>query len=162
MEREQIAAQVEQSKLQSRAKRLKVQNEEETEKLNKKRQEIIDLESLAECKHALKTFTPEFLGEGKKDNGGAKCRDRRFEVLDRLAKLGSGLTPQQKNDFAWFKDAWDTKCAAESPMTWGGKFAGLCQKVLNDIGTPTHKNAFSVFVNNETRRHFANQGALTL
>ena len=58
--------------------------------------------------------------------------------------------------------AWDTKCATESPMTWGGKFAGLCQKIIIDMATPTHENAFSVFVSNETRRHFANQGALTL
>ena len=159
---EKIAAQVEQSKLQARVKRLKLQNEEETAKLNKIIQDVIDFESLAECTHALKTFTPEFLGEGQKNNGGAKCRDRRHEVLDRLARLGSGLTPQQKNDFTWFKDSWDTKCAAESPRTWGGKFAGLCQKILNDMGTPTHKHAFSVFVSNETQRHFANQGALTL
>ena len=150
------------SKLQARCKRLKLQNEEETAKLKKTKQDVIDFESLAECTHALKTFTAEFLGEGKKDNGGAKCRDRRHEVLDRLARLGSGLTPQQKNDITWFKDAWDTKCATESPRTLGGQFAGLCQKILNDMGTPTHKNAFSAFASNETRRHFANQGALTL
>ena len=117
---------------------------------------------MCECKHALKTFTPAFLGDGKADSGGAKCRDRRREVLNRLARLGSGLTPQQRNDCTWFKAAWDEKCSAESPNTWGRKFAGLCQKVLNDIGAPNHNNAFSLFVSNETRRHFANVGALSL
>ena len=160
-EREQIAAQVEQSKLQARAKRLKLQNEEETAKLKKTNQDVIDFESLAECTHALKAFTPQFLGDGQKAAGGPKCRDRRHEVLERLARLGS-LTPQQKNDFTWLKEAWDAKCAAESPLTWGGTFASLCQKILNDMRNPSEKTAFSVFVSNETHRHFAHEGALTL
>ena len=128
-QREQIAAQVEQSKRQAPNKRLKLQHDQETAELNKTKQDVIDFESLTECTYAVKTFTPQFLGDGQKASGGAKCRDRRHEVLDRLARLGSGLTPQQKNDFTWFKEAWDAKCVAVSPLTWGSTFAGLCQKL---------------------------------
>ena len=61
-----------------------------------------------------------------------------------------------------FKEAWDAKCAEASPLTWGSEFAGLCQKILDDIKKPGGKTAFSVFVRNETRRNFADQGALSL
>ena len=55
-----------------------------------------ELESLQESKHAMKTFTPDALGQGHKIAGGAKGKQRRFEVLDRLARIKAGLSAGQK------------------------------------------------------------------
>ena len=57
------------------------------------------MEGIRACKHAMKSFTPQELGEGNQNAGGAKARSRRFEVLDRLAPLRAGLSPAQKNDW---------------------------------------------------------------
>ena len=89
-------------------------------------------------------------------------RKRRHEVLDRLARLGPGLTPAQRNDFVWFKDAWDKKCSAEHSGAWPFVFSGMIQKILNDIDMSGIKNAFSMCVRNETQRCFGNARALTL
>ena len=32
-------------------------------------------------------------------------------MIDRLARLGQGNSPARRNDFAWFKEAWDSKCS---------------------------------------------------
>ena len=61
---------------------------------------------MLEAKHAVKQFSLEDLGKGAKLK---RCLDvaktRRWEVLDRLARLGQGLSPEQRNDFSWFKEA---------------------------------------------------------
>ena len=54
-------------------------------------------EGVLETKHALKRYAPESLGQGKPRSGGVAARKLRFQVLDRMAKLGSGLSPAQKN-----------------------------------------------------------------
>ena len=51
--------------------------------------------------------------------GGGLARKRRFEVLDRMARSGAGLSVHQKNDWAWFKEEWDQKMLAELKGDWG-------------------------------------------
>ena len=85
----------------------------------------------------------------------------RFEVLDRLAQQGSGLSPAQRNDWLWFKDAWDNKMSAEHHVNWGGVFCGWTQKVLDNLADGMD-NAFSVFVENETVRNFKDKVMLVL
>ena len=74
-------------------------------------------------------------------------------MLDRTARLGTGLSPTQRNDFAWFKDAWDAKMLAERGDAWPRTFMAWMHKVLSDIDAGS-TNAFSVFVQDETRRCF--------
>ena len=39
--------------------------------------------------------------------------DVKAAVLERLARLGRGITPAQRNDFPWFKERWDEKMLQE-------------------------------------------------
>ena len=45
------------------------------------------------------------------------------EVLDRLALLKVGLSAAQKNDWAWFKDAWDQHMVSLHGEQWATIFA---------------------------------------
>ena len=74
---------------------------------------IQELKNICACRHAIESFTPTALGEGKANAGGPKDKNNRFEVLDRLARIGAGLSAGQKNDWPWFKDAWDTEMVAQ-------------------------------------------------
>ena len=87
------------------------------------------------------------------------AKKRRWEVLDRFARLGQGLSPAQMNVFGWFKDAWDARMLQEHGGIWPETFMGWTQRLLgeNENGKA---NAFSVFVHNETRRCF--DGVLAL
>ena len=48
-----------------------------------------------------------------KHSGGAPARNLRYEVLERIAGLGTGLTPAQKNDWEWFREDWDVQMREE-------------------------------------------------
>ncbi len=75
-------------------------------------------------------------------------------MLERIAGLGTGLTAAQKNDWKWFREAWDAKMCGEHGVEWGGIFSGWMQKILDEL-TNGVSNAFSVFVHDETYRSFA-------
>ena len=47
------------------------------------------------------------LGAGSANAGGPEAKRNGLEALDKLARLGSGLSAGQKNVWAWFKDEWD-------------------------------------------------------
>ena len=120
------------------------------------KRKIQEMESICASRHAIKSFTLEALGEGDISAGGAKSRKNRFEVLDRLARIRAGLSPAQKNDWLWFKEAWDKEMVAQHGANWASLFAGWMQNVLNDESS----NAFSTFVYKETRRVFHSTAAL--
>jgi len=141
--------------------RLRQESKEAQALLSKKRKELLSLESTLETRHALKRYTPETLGQGKPRSGGAAARKMRFEVLDRMSKLGTGLTGAQKNDWAWFREAWDAKMCAEHGLDWGNVFSGWIQKVLDDLMDEVG-NAFSVFVHAETSRCFSDSHMLAI
>ena len=125
--------------------------EDVEKKVRKRKAEIADMESLAATRSAVKRYSPEHLGQASRSGGGAACRKTRFEVLDRIAKLGAGLSTPQKNDWQWFKESWDAAMLEEHKADWGGKFASWVQGVLNSMDEGVN-NAFSLFVNAETRR----------
>ena len=72
----------------------------DTAKLKKSLQ---DMEHIRASRFAFKSYTPDSLGDGSEKAGGPKCRNRRWEVLDRVARLGAGLSAGQSNDWQWFK-----------------------------------------------------------
>ena len=112
-EREQMLAVRDANKKQQELARLRKQSAEAAEMLQKRKKELLSVESILETRHAMKRYTPEALGQGKPRSGGVAARKLRYEVLDRLAKLGAGLTPAQKNDWSWFREAWDDRMCAE-------------------------------------------------
>ena len=112
-EREQMLAVRDANKKQQELARLRKESGEVAVMLQKRKKELLSVESILETRHAMKRYTPEALGQGKPRSGGVAARKLRYEVLDRMAKLGSGLTPGQKNDWSWFREAWDEKMCAE-------------------------------------------------
>jgi hypothetical protein len=120
------------------------------------RRKIQEMESIGACRHAIKTFTLDALGEGNDSAGGVKARKNRFEVLDRMGRIAAGLSAGQKNDWPWFKDAWDKEMVTHHGVNWASVFAKWMQNVLEDECS----NAFSTFVYNETCRVFHGIAAL--
>ena len=102
------------------------------ELLKKRKLEIMHAEGVLEAKHAIKTYSLEDLGQGRSRGGGAAARKRRLEVLDRLARLGQGLSPARRNELSWWKDEWGTKMLEEHWEDWPAVFAGWVQRVLDD------------------------------
>ena len=138
------------------AERAKAAMKAASTELRVKRQKLQELESITACKHAVKSFRLEDLGKGANNAGGAKGKKNRAEVLDRLSRLNAGLSPGQRNDWQWFKDAWDKAMLTEHGADWPEVFATWMQNVLN----VNRSNAFSIFVYTETCREFEGAAAL--
>ena len=149
-------------KMDLNAKRIKAQVDAAEQELKRKRVALKDLEDALEVKHAMKTFTPDLLGQGQKKAGGHKGHKARMDVLDRLTCFGVGLSPSQRNDWPWFKAAWDAKMVSEHDQEWGRTFAGWMQQVLDEMTQEGGSNAFSCFVHRETLRCLSDQVALRL
>ena len=118
--------------------------------LKKVKDDIKRSEAHLECQHAMKSFTPHSLGAGLPNGGGVNARKMRFEVLDRMARIGSGLSPAQRNDFAVFKQSWDAKMLDDYRGEWAMRFLSWIQNVLDK----KESNAFSLFVYDESCRLF--------
>ena len=101
------------------------------------------------------------LGFEAKNFHQAKYRAARFEVLDKLSKLGQGLSDLQKNDFAWFKETWDEYNLEQEQDQWGLTFSTYVQHILNEISAG-QTNAFSQMVFEQTRLLVAAKPALRL
>jgi hypothetical protein len=76
-----------------------------------------------------------------------------------MSRLGTGLSPEQRNDWAWFKNEWDHKMLLEHGAEWVRVFASWLQKVLDELDRGT-AHAFSAFVHSETRRCLDDQPGL--
>ena len=112
-------------------------------------------------KHAIKNFTLSSLGHERHNCGVASGRTQRLELLDRLASLGNGLSPAQRNDWPWFKAAWDAAMLEEHGDHWPGIFSSWVQQTLDEIEAG-QGNAVSVLVNRETARCFSDEPAVSV
>ena len=110
-----------------------------------------DLEDTAVMKKAMSTYTPEMLGYNASNYTAKAYREKRFSVLDKVSRLGQGLSPAQRTDFAWWKEAWDEMMLDENKEDWGQVFAMHMQYVLDEI-TAGNTNAFSKMMHTETHR----------
>ena len=115
------------------------------------RAKLKEAKTLLACSTALKRFSPKMLGDELSHGGPAKCRDLRFEVLDRLLAQGDSLSIQQRNDWQWFKREWDAAMAREHDKEWGSTFAGIVQNLLDELATGK-ASAVADFMYNETVR----------
>ena len=100
--------------------------------LNQRARELLEAENLADMNHTVHTFLLEDLGHGRSRGGGASGHKRRLNVLDRLARLGRGLSPAQRNDSSWWTDSWDANMLGERGDEWPNVFAEWVQRVLTD------------------------------
>ena len=124
-----------------------------------KKVHIAEQEQLFEARHDVKQFSLQYLGDGDPNCGRAQGRKNRHEVLDRMSRLGTGLSPEQRNDWAGFKNEWDDRMLLEHGAGWVRVFASWLQKVLDELDSGT-AHAFSAFVHSETRRRLDNQPGL--
>ena len=135
------------------AARLKEEAKAAQGRLKKRKLDIENAEAVLETKHAIKQFSVGDLGKGRSRGGGVAAKKRRWEVLDRLARLGQGLSPGQRNDFSRFKDAWEARMLEEYGDSWPETFMGWMTRLLgeNEAGVG---DALPVFVHSETLRCF--------
>lgn len=118
--------------------------------LQQVRAQLREAQNLKAMKDALKSYTPEMLGHGRRGGGAIVHRNHRQEVLDRLASQGP-LTAAQRNDWQWFKNEWDSKMAEIHGELWGQKFAEIAQGLLAQMENGS-QSAISQFMHAETRR----------
>ena len=96
------------NKKRQTAAKLKEEAKAATALLKKRKRENEEAEAVLQSKYAIKQFSLEALGKGAKMKREVEAaKKKRLEVLHRLAHLGQGLSPAQRNEFGWFKDAWD-------------------------------------------------------
>ena len=124
------------------AKKAKDEHRAVVAALKKTKEEMKQCETVLETRHAMKTFTPEMLGKDDAKGGGAAARKLRFEVMDRMARIGAGLSPAQRNDFAAFKQSWDAAMLEKHRSEWAMTFLSWMQALLDSKDS----NAFSQFV----------------
>ena len=132
-------------------KRLITEAKEEEQKVIAARKKLRALEDTAVLKTEMSTYTPESLGYNAPNPTLKQYRDKRHMVLDKLSRLGQGLSPAQKADFAWFKEAWDAAMLESHGAEWGQLFGMHVQHILDEI-TRGVTNAFSVMMHTETLR----------
>ena len=101
--------------------------------LAKKKAQIAEQEQLIEARHSVKQFSLQYLGDGDPNCGRAQGRKNRHEVLDRMSRLGTGLSPEQRNDWSCFKNEWDHKMLLEHGAAWVRVFTSSLQGVLDEL-----------------------------
>ena len=98
---------------------------------------------------------------GRTRSGGAEGKRNRAQVLDRLVRLGQGISPAQRNDYAWLKDAWGCKLSAEHGDAWPAVFAGWAQRLVEAVQAGD-RTAVSKLMHDETQRCFGEELALVV
>ena len=131
--------------------------------LKKRQQQIEDAESVLHLRHEVRQYDLKEFGEGSRNCGLEKFKKKRFEVLERLRRVGRGLSKGQVSEFQWFKENWDEKMVSEHAAEWPRLFAEQMQAILNEQEKNPAIAVFSHFVHKETQRCFEHKAlALTL
>ena len=122
---------------------------------------LVDVKSTLHAKQHLRKFSPEELGKGRKNCGGIAGKKNRLDVLQRMSRLGSGLSSPQALEFNWFCEKWDEAGVEDYGDTWPDTFSTWMQNVLDELDNAVPM-AFSTFVYSETRRRLADAVALAV
>ena len=118
--------------------------------LKKARRDIREAAAVITAKETVKSFSLASFGEGRKNGGGAQFQKARFEALERV-RAAAQLSPEQLNDWEYFKTNWDKAMAESHCVNWTKLFAEIVQNVLEEL-EGGELNAFSDFVHKETKR----------
>ena len=129
--------------------------------LKAERAKLMDAEAAVDVKHNIMKMSLSDLGANVRNCGGVAGRNARLHVLNRLAALGSGLSPAQRSDFGWFQRDWGAAGIQDFDGEWPETFATWMQNILDEIlgGNP---RAFSLFVHSETKRRLSGCLAIAL
>ena len=105
-----------------------------------------------------KLATPEWLGIGVLNVGGAIATRRRKDILQRLSRLG---TPTHRSlHFELFKSEWDRLCKEKYNDNWPEIFLKKMKGVLNAL--PNNQDAFNQFIFDEERAVLCGRRALVV
>ena len=151
----------EQAQKKKDLKRISDQFEQMKEKIRKAQKEHKAAEAVVTASEFKKTFSLAALGQGKKNGGGKDtCQKARFQVMDRI-RAAAELSPEQANDWEFFKTTWDREMADAQQEKWGELFAELMQHILNELAAGK-KEALSKFMHAETQRVLGDVPALSV
>ena len=131
-------------------KRVEKELQDVKARLKRARKENREAEAVVTAREAVKSYTVEMLGNGKKKGGTAQHHKARLEVLQRV-RLIADLSLDQANDWDYFKVTWDKEMAEAKGEEWGALFAEIVQHVLDELSTG-NRNALSDFMHQETHR----------
>ena len=134
-------------------KRVAQELKDTTEQLKRARKANREAEAVVTAREAIKSWSVWMLGKGKKKGGCAKCQTERFKVLERV-RLVAELSPEQRNDWEYFKTSWDREMANGHGEDWAEMFAEIMQHVLDELSAG-NRNALSDFMHRETQRVLA-------
>ena len=90
-----------------------------------------------------------------------RARANRLAVMDRLQKLGAGLSPPQRADFPWFKEAYDKAMFELYDDLWPAQFMAMVQHILDKVESGT-SNHFSMWLHSETKRVFSDENTIRI
>ena len=127
---------------------------------NKLSAEMKRIEAVVAALTSQKAFSAEMLGQGRAKGGNKEHMLNRYEVLERVRRVGK-LTEDQKGQWDFFKTQWDAAQASEIGKGWGLLFGEYMQDVLLKI-LHGDSDAFSKFVKSETDRVLKGNGVLAL
>ena len=88
------------------------------------RKQTRDAEAVVTATEAMKTFSLDSMGGGKKNAGGKEGQKTRFEVLERVRAVAA-LSAEQRNDWEYFKTTWDKLMAECHGADWPKLFAEI-------------------------------------
>ena len=130
------------------------------DRLRKSRQSMREAQAVVAAKEHIKSYSLAALGEGKKNGGGPQFQKARHAVLERVHAIAP-LSPAQRNDWDYFKAAWDQGMAEAHGENWAGLFAEMIQNLLDELrgGKDT---ALSDFMHSETLRVLGHVPSLVL
>ena len=109
-----------------------------------------------EARGAVKSYSPEMFGHGKRKGGGAQYQKVRLQALDRVRAVGR-LSMEQVNDWAWFAKEWDTRMAETDALgdatetSWGEHFAQILASLVARLNAG-EDDAVSAFMRTESER----------
>ena len=120
--------------------------------------ELKRIEAVVTALASSKAYSVEMLGQNKARGGTNEHRKNRYDVLERVRRVGN-LTEAQNGQWELFKTRWDALKAEEEGENWGRRFAENMQGVLDRL-LNGEETAFSQFVKQETDRVLITTGAL--
>ena len=149
----QLLASREEKKIQ--ALMLKALKEEQC-LLEKRRAELLKASTAVDCMSALKSFEVTGFGNGHAAGGNAEHVRNRMNALDRLRLRFPPLSPEQQNDWEWFKKSWDTarinRMDPKVRAGWGHVFKELVLRLLRELRDGDTK-ALSKWMDREIRNY---------
>ena len=131
---------------------------EEQGRLEHARAELLKASTAVECMNALRSFEVTDLGNGHVAGGTAEHVRNRMNVLERLRLRFPPLSPQQQNDWEWFKKRWDqariNRMDPKVRASWGHVFKEMVLRLLRQLQNGDG-NALSTWMDNECRQYLA-------